>query len=92
MEDEELLPVLMAAGLDEATAKATCNRLLGGQLTVRTKVPMWHRKNWSHTFCIQMSAYQFAAGMFEEEITREAFPGELLKFAMAFSNVDFDDT
>lgn len=39
-----------------------------------------------------MSAYQFAAGMFEEEITREAFPGELLKFAMAFSNVDFDDT
>lgn len=52
-------------------------------------------RSGSDTFLVfngQMSAYQFAAGMFEEEITREVFPQTLLKFAMAFSNVDFDDT
>ena len=38
-----------------------------------------------------MSAYQFAAGMFEEEITREQFPTVLLNLAMAFSNIDMND-
>jgi hypothetical protein len=35
LQDEELVPILMAAGLDEAAAHAACARLLGGQLTVR---------------------------------------------------------
>ena len=35
LQDEELVPILMAAGLDDAAAKAACARLLGGQLTVR---------------------------------------------------------
>ncbi len=40
---------------------------------------------------MQMSCYQFAAGMFEEEITGETFPTALLNLAMAFSNIDYDD-
>ena len=38
-----------------------------------------------------MSCYQFAAGMFEEEIIGEKFPGILLEMSMAFSNIDMDD-
>ena len=39
LQDEELVPILMAAGLDEAAAHAVCARLLGGQLTVRPPTP-----------------------------------------------------
>jgi hypothetical protein len=35
LEDEEVVPLLKATGLDEQTARATARRLLGDQLTVR---------------------------------------------------------
>ena len=39
LQDEEIVPILMCAGLDDATARETCSRLLGGQLTVRAAAP-----------------------------------------------------
>jgi hypothetical protein len=35
LEDEEVIPLLKAAGLDEPTARAAARRLLGDQITVR---------------------------------------------------------
>ena len=35
LEDEEVVPLLKAAGLDEPTARAAARRLLGDQITVR---------------------------------------------------------
>jgi len=90
LQDEEVIPILRAAGLDAKTAKAACLRLLGGQLTVRTPAEC-ATPNPEPAVAVQMSCYQFAAGMFEEEITGEQFPMALLNLAMAFSNVDFDD-
>ena len=35
LEDEEIVPLLKAAGLDETNARAAARRLLGDQITVR---------------------------------------------------------
>jgi DNA repair protein RadC len=35
LEDEELIPLLKAAGLNETNARAAARRLLGDQITVR---------------------------------------------------------
>jgi len=39
LEDEEIVPLLKASGLDEPTAKAAARRLLGDHLTVRARGP-----------------------------------------------------
>jgi hypothetical protein len=37
LEDEEIVPLLKAAGLDETNARAAARRLLGDQITVRAR-------------------------------------------------------
>ena len=45
LEDEEIVPLLKATGLDEQTARATARRLLGDQLTVRARPPPCRKLN-----------------------------------------------
>jgi hypothetical protein len=93
LQDEEIIPLLKAAGLDEATAKTASLRLLGDQLTVRCS---GRGASSLHALSFvlppkQMNSHQFAAAMLEEEITGEPFPLVLLQVAKAFSNIDVDD-
>lgn len=94
LQDEEIIPLLKAAGLDEATAKTASLRLLGDQLTVRAASVVLARSLHALSFALppkQMNSHQFAAAMLEEEITGEPFPLVLLQMAKAFSNIDVDD-
>lgn len=85
------MPLLKAAGMDEESARAAALRLLGDQLTVRSRqLPLWHRLSLL-TRAPQMNYNQFAAAMVEEQITGESFPLVLLQMAKAFSNIDVDD-
>jgi hypothetical protein len=98
VQDEEIVPLLRAAGLDEAATRAAAMRLLGNQLTVCTRVckgptPGAFPRSIADLprLALQMNYQQFAAAMLEEEITGEPFPKVLLQMARAFSNIDVDD-
>lgn len=70
MSDEDLIPLLIAAGLDLQQAEEALGRLLGNNLTVDGR--------------------QFAAGLFEAELTGEKYPGALHSMARAYLNIDTD--
>ena len=68
--DEDLVPLLRAAGLDSAQATEALTRLLGNSLTLDSR--------------------QFAASLFEAELTGAKFPAALKRMAQAYLNIDCD--
>lgn len=66
--DEDLIPILRAAGLDPEAIDNAVSSLLDHNLTINER--------------------QFAAGMFEAELTGQDFPAKLLNMARAYLNVD----